>query len=105
MKCKLNDICFIVKSIRPVNIGLVVDCKEYLGYYLMDDIIEISGERYVAIISDNYWLIENKNSSIETHYGKAKNSYIPDLWLNPIKEDGLTDDTATEKTIENDVHA
>lgn len=101
MRCKINDVAYINKAIRKENVGLIVTCKEYLGYYLQGDIVEISGERYIAIDSDNYWLIENKNSSIETQFGKAKNAYIGDLCLTPIKSDGLNLDVVNEKELVN----
>ena len=31
MKCKLNDLCFVIKSETVANIGKVVTCKKYLG--------------------------------------------------------------------------
>lgn len=93
MICELNDLAYIKKAIRPANVGLVVTCKTYLGYYLMDDIVEINGERWYAIVSDNYWLVENEHGSIETQFGLSKQSYVPDLWLTPIKTDGVLDDT------------
>lgn len=98
MQNKLGDLAFIKKSIRPENVGLIVECKDYLGYYLQGDIVEISGERYTAIVSDNYWLILSPSGSFLTQFGKAKNGFIPDLWLTPIKTDGLEDDDYVTKT-------
>lgn len=98
MRNKQGDLAFIKKAIRQSNIGLIVECKEYLGYYLQDDIIEISGEQYTAIISDNYWSIASPSGSVETQFGKAKSGFIPDMWLTPIKADGLDEDDSVYKT-------
>jgi hypothetical protein len=98
MQCKQGELAFIKKSLRPRNIGLIVECKGYLGFYLRDDIIEISGERYTAIVSDNYWIISSASGSIETQFGKSKEGFIPDLWLTPIKDSELGDTDTVSKT-------
>lgn len=103
MNCEKDDLAFIKKSLRPTNIGLVVECKEYLGYYLQDDIIEISGERWTALVSDNYWKVISESGSIDTMYGKSKVAYIPDLWLTPIKADKLGEDTDTSLTLDDEI--
>lgn len=89
MKCKQGDLAYIKKALRPANIGLAVVCKEYLGYYLRDDIIEVNKEHFTAIISDNYWVIENSYCEIETQFGKSSMAFSPDTWLEPIKKSKL----------------
>ena len=64
---------------------MVVVCKKYLGYYSRGDKIEINGEIWFAFDTDDYWLIEQNYSDLETLYGKAKESYIMDSWLEPIE--------------------
>ena len=71
---------------------MIVECKEYLGYYLKGDKVEINKEFWSVPISDNYWLIESSTCSIGTLFGKAKNAYGPDTWLSPIKTDGIDDE-------------
>jgi len=96
MHCKVNDLAFIRKALRPENIGLVIECKEYLGYYLRGDDIEMNGERWGAIISDNYWRIENSYGEIETMYGKSTVAISPDTWLEPIPTKKLIIHETTE---------
>lgn len=103
MNCEKGDLAFIKKSIRPINVGLIVTCENYLGYYLQGDHIEISGEHWIAPISDNYWYIRSSNSSIETQYGKSSAAYIPDLWLTPIKAEPLEDDIETTATLDDEI--
>ena len=92
MLCEEGDLAYIKKALRPENVGLVILCKQYLGYYLRGDIVEVNGEHFTAIVSDNYWYIENDYGEIETMFGKSRVSYHPDLWLEPIKK---TPDTVT----------
>ena len=84
MRCKQGDLAFIRNALRPLNIGLVIECREYLGYYLQGDTIELNKEHFKAIISDNYWMIENSYGEIETHFGKSKMAFSPDTWLEPV---------------------
>lgn len=99
IKCKAGDIAVIIEALRPANKGLVVDVKEYLGFYLKDDVIEINKEHYKAFISDNYWIIENSYGEIETQFGKSKMAFTPDSWLEPIKKKKLSDNITTEKEL------
>lgn len=99
MKCKQGDIAFIKKSIRQVNIGRVVTCKEMIGYYIMGEEIIWNSERFIAQDTDYFWVISSK-SGIETMYGKSLDALSPDSWLEPIKADGMTDEDPTEKLLE-----
>lgn len=100
MKCTMGDLAYIINAIRPENIGLVVECKESIGYHLRGDIVDLMGERYIAIDSDNYWIISSPTGDITTQYGLSKISFIPDTWLEPIVPKKL--DTDTTKTLELD---
>ena len=104
MQCKLGDLCYIKKSMRPANIGLIVTCQSYLGYFLEGDTIEMNGESWLAPFSDNYWLITNSSGSIETQFGKSKEAYIPDLWLVPITGLPLEEEEDLYNTIDDEVH-
>lgn len=66
--------------------GLVVRCKRYLGYYERGATIIISGESFLAFDTDDFWLIENDYGEIEYQFGKAREGYIMDSWLEPIKK-------------------
>lgn len=103
--CKLGDLAFIKKSMRPKNIGLVVSCHELLGYHLQCDIIELYGERWMAPISDTYWVIQSGSGSIDTEYGNSKIAYIPDSWLSPIKAEPLEDDVFTSEELTDNISA
>ena len=106
MRNKQGNLAFISKSLRPVNIGLVVTCTQYLGYYLQDDYLEMHGEFFKAPVSDNYWVISNNSGHIETQFGLAKEAYAPDLWLTPIMGNLLEDeeDMYATDNIEDEVH-
>ena len=97
MRCKLNDLCYIKKSLREPNIGLVVRCKRYLGYYERGATIVISGESFLAFDTDDFWLIENDYGEIESHFGRAREGYIMDSWLEPIAK--LENDSDADKKI------
>lgn len=107
MKCKLGDMAFIKKALRKENIGLIVTCKKYIGYYLKGDLIEIDKELWEAPYSDNYWIIESSSGSINTLFGKATTAYGPDTWLHPIKPDTLDTDenSGVTKEINDEVYA
>jgi hypothetical protein len=99
MNCKQGELAFIKKSMRPENIGLIITCKENLGYYLQGDKIEISGGLREAVVSDNYWLVESSSGSILTKYGKSKIAFTPDLWLSPIRPEKLDEELDEELTL------
>lgn len=92
-KCKLNDICFILKAVRQSNIGKVVETVEYLGYFQKDEQFLWNGEFWSAVDTDHHWVV--KGSSLMTMYGHSKLSTIMDSWLLPIKPE-TSDDEVTE---------
>jgi hypothetical protein len=98
MKCSVGDLAFINKALRPENVGKVVTCVKYLGYYARGDVIVISGEHFYAFDSDNYWLIEA--SALETQFGASKVAYSMDSWLTPIKPVDLSDEEEQENGLE-----
>ena len=72
---------FVKKAIRKENIGKIVTCKTYLGYYSKGDVIVISREHYVAYDTDHYWMIEG---NVITQFGPAREGFSMDSWLTPI---------------------
>lgn len=102
MKCKQGDIAFIKKSIRPENMGKVVECKQLLGYFERGAHITWNGEIFIAYDTDHYWVIESK-SGIETQYGKSTQAFIMDSLLTPIKADGLDDENTTDENIHDEL--
>jgi hypothetical protein len=100
MKCKQGDLAFIKKAIRQENIGKVVTCVKHLGYYERGANLVISGEVWTAIDTGDYWLI---SGNIETMYGTATQSHIPDHWLTPVEPLPPEDADETDKLLENDL--
>ena len=97
MKCKKGQLAFIKKAIRKENIGRVVTCVKYLGYYEKEATITINGEQWSAIDSGDFWLIEG---NIETMYGASRQSHIPDHWLSPLDELPPEELEETDKSLE-----
>lgn len=81
MKCKTGDLAFIKKALRKENIGRVVTCTKYLGYFERGATIVINGEHWKAFDSDDYWEVTGR---LETQFGVASQAYIMDSWLSPI---------------------
>lgn len=105
MQCKVGDLAHIKKALRPTNVGLVVRCKAYLGHYSRGEMIPLNGELWAAFDTDDYWLIENDYADVETQFGAARESYIMDSWLEPIKPKGELTGTTTKKKIEDNIDA
>jgi hypothetical protein len=93
MKCKQGQMAFIIKSLRKENIGRVVTCEKYLGYYSKDDKIVMNGEVWLAPDTDDYWSV---TGNIETQYGPSAQAYIMDSWLRPIDADTIDEDVTEE---------
>jgi len=93
MRCKQGDLAFINKALRPENIGRVVNCSKYLGYFIEGEII--IDQVLVAHTTDHWWHVTSDSKSIETQYGKSDYAYLPDdvtdldLNLAIVNEDGL----------------
>ena len=98
MKCKQGDLAFIKKALRKENIGRIVTCTRYLGYYERGAPIVINGETWFAFDSDDYWEV---TGNIDTQFGSAKQAYIMDSWLSPINP--LGEDKETDKSLEDDL--
>ena len=95
-QCKEGQLAFIKKSLRPENIGKVVICQKYIGYYSRGDVVTVNGENWLAPDTDDYWVIYSE-SGIETQYGKSKIAYIMDSWLTPIDPDLINDEIETKE--------
>lgn len=97
MRCKLGDLAFINKSLRPANVGKVVTCVKYLGYFIDG---EMMSEYSMAHTTDHYWMVEAAHKDLELLGGKGSTAYLPDLWLTPITPPEMDDDTDTETPYE-----
>jgi hypothetical protein len=101
-KCKLNDICFILKALRQSNIGKVVETVEYLGYFQKDEPFTWSGEVWTAFDTDHHWVVKG---NLETHYGTSELSYIMDSWLLPMKPEDSGEGVYEVEDIPEDIAA
>ena len=81
-KCKLNDICFILKALRQSNIGKVVETVEYLGYFQKDEQFLWNGELWTAFDTDHHWVVKG---NLETLYGNSTLAVTLDSWLLTMK--------------------
>ena len=104
MRCKVGDLAFIHKALRPQNIGLIVECTEYIGPLIKGEKFKWNDEIWVAIDTGGFWAITSPNGSIETQYGKSKKAYTLDAWLTPIKAEPEEILVTTEKTLETEIH-
>lgn len=96
-KCKLNDLCFIIKSKIQSNIGKIVTCKEYLGFFEKGNYL-VNGGWHIAFESNHYWLVTGNVttwSGIDDGCGFASESQ-----LLPIKGEPLEDFEISCKELE-----
>ena len=89
---KKNELAFIIKANRPANIGRIVTAVSCIGKVEAGQKFEWNGEVWRSPITDNIWIIEG---NIETLYGSARQAYIPESWLKPIRGDDLDSDSET----------
>ena len=82
MKCEQGDKAIIIFSIRPENIGRIVNVKEYIGKFQKGEKFQFRGMSCQCIINDHYWWIEADDLSIGL--GPSPVAYIADSWLEPI---------------------
>lgn len=94
MRCKQGDLAFINKALRPENIGRVVNCAKYLGYFIEGEVIV--DQVLLAHTTDHWWFVTSDSKSIETQFGKSDYAYLPDTWLTPIKPEPLDEDDVTD---------
>ena len=88
MKCKLNDLCFVIKSKIQSNIGKIVTCKEYLGFF-EKGIYSINGERLVAFESNHYWRVVGNVatwSGLDDGYGFSSESQLLPIKGEPVED-------------------
>lgn len=104
MRCKVGDLAFIRKALRPQNIGLIVQCTEYIGPLIKGEKFKWNGEMWTAIDTGDFWVITSPTGSIETQYGKSKQAHTLDAWLTPIKAEPEQNSVSTEKTLETEIH-
>jgi hypothetical protein len=89
-RCKQGDLAFIIKAIRPSNIGLIVLVEEYVGYFQRGEEYYYGGLRLIAYDTGHAWKVTSSSKSIDTIDGKSNFALTIDTWLTPIK--GLPED-------------
>lgn len=99
MRCKPGGLAYIIKALRPENVGKPVVTLKCLGYFLISEPISWNGDIIQAAVSDYFWVIESK-TGIETLYGPSKQAISPDSWLKPIGDDSPDNVKTTDKTLE-----
>lgn len=100
MELKVGSLAFIKKAIRRENIGKIVTCVKYLGFFEKEATITLHGENWTAIDTGDFWLI---SGNIETLYGAATQSHIPSHWLSPIEPLPPEELTEADKLLESDL--
>jgi len=83
MNCKQGDKAYIVFSLRPENIGRIVDVAEYIGKFNEREQFQFRGMPCQAPVTDHYWWIEADD--LEIGFGPSPRAYIADSWLRPVK--------------------
>lgn len=83
MNCKEGDKAVIVFSLRPENVGRIVNVAEYIGKFEQGEDFDFRGMPCRAPVRDHFWWIEADDLSIGL--GPSPRAYIADSWLRPIK--------------------
>ena len=83
MNVQEGDKAVIVFSIRPENVGRVVNVAEYIGKFKEGEQFEYRGLPAQALVSDHHWWIEAEDLSIG--FGPSPRAYIADSWLRKIE--------------------
>ena len=102
MKCKTGDLAFVIKALRPANIGKVVTVETHIGYLTRGEQFKWNGEVWTAFETDDTWVVSS-SSGLETMYGTSKQAIVPDSWLRPIQPDADPVDEDTELTLDDEI--
>jgi ATP-dependent protease Clp ATPase subunit len=87
MNVQEGDKAVIVFSVRPENVGRIVNVAEYIGKFKEGEQFEFRTMPCQALVHDHYWWIEAEDLSIM--FGPSPRAYIADSWLRkivPLKE-------------------
>lgn len=82
MNVSEGDKAVIVFSVRPENVGRIVNVAEYIGKFKEGEQFEFRGLPCMALVADHYWWIEAEDLSIQ--FGPSPRAYIADSWLRKI---------------------
>jgi hypothetical protein len=84
MNVQEGDKAVIVFSIRPENIGRIVNVAEYIGKFSEREQFQFRGQPCMAMVTDHHWWIEADDLSIG--FGPSPRAYIADSWLRKLDE-------------------
>jgi len=82
MNVSEGDKAVIVFSVRPENVGRIVNVAEYIGKFKEGEQFDFRGMPCQALVHDHYWWIEAEDLSIA--FGPSPRAYIADSWLRKI---------------------
>ena len=83
MNVSQGDKAIIVFSIRPSNVGRIVNVAEYIGKFEEKEMFQFRGMPCQAFVHDHYWWIEADDLDIQL--GPSPRAYIADSWLRKIE--------------------
>ena len=83
MNVSEGDKAIIIFSIRPANVGRIVNVAEYIGKFKEGEQFEYRGLPAQALVNDHYWWIEADD--LEIGFGPSPRAYIADSWLRKIE--------------------
>ena len=98
MNCSQGDKAVIVFSVRPENIGRIVNVAEYIGKFSEKEQFQYRGMPCMALVTDHYWWIEAED--LEIGLGPSPRAYIADSWLRKLVDPNKKVSTKTEKDID-----
>jgi hypothetical protein len=82
MNVQEGDKAVIVFSVRPENVGRIVNVAEYIGKFKEGEQFDFRGMPCQALVNDHYWWIKAEDLSIQ--FGPSPRAYIADSWLRKI---------------------
>jgi hypothetical protein len=98
MNVSQGDKAVIVFSIRPQNVGRIVNVAEYIGKFKAGEQFEFRNMPCQAAVHDHYWWIEAEDLNIQ--FGPSPRAYIADSWLRKIEPPKEKVTTKAEKDID-----
>ena len=84
MNVNEGDKAIIIFSIRPQNVGRIVNVAEYIGKFKEGEQFNFRGMTCEALVHDHYWWIEAQD--LEIKLGPSPRAYIADSWLRKISQ-------------------
>lgn len=84
MNVSQGDKAIIVYSMRPANVGRIVNVAEYIGKFEEKEMFQFRGMPCQAFVHDHYWWIEADDLDIQL--GPSPRAYIADSWLRKIED-------------------